>query len=100
MSPEAQGEKTKKTFTDPICLMEITPEESVGTFDYQGKTYYFCSQFCLDRFRESPAQFLEGAPASEPSPLLEQNIFVRWTRRSANSVRGPARSAAWPWSRR
>ncbi len=68
MSPETQGEKTKKTFTDPICLMEITPEESVGTFDYQGKTYYFCSQFCLDRFRESPAQFLEGAPAAEPSP--------------------------------
>lgn len=68
MSAETQGEKAKKTFTDPICLMEITPEESVGTFDYQGKTYYFCSQFCLDRFRESPAQFLEGAPVSEPSP--------------------------------
>ncbi|MCG3111809.1 MAG: heavy metal translocating P-type ATPase [Candidatus Manganitrophus sp. SB1] len=69
MSSEAQGEKKKKTFTDPICLMEITPEESVGTFDYQGETYYFCSQFCLDRFRESPARFLEGAPpASEPSP--------------------------------
>ena len=68
MSSEAQGEKKKKTFTDPICLMEITPEESVGTFDYQGETYYFCSQFCLDRFRESPAQFLEGAPVSEPSP--------------------------------
>ncbi|NKE69754.1 heavy metal translocating P-type ATPase [Candidatus Manganitrophus noduliformans] len=68
MSAETQGEKAKKTFTDPICLMEITPEESVGTFDYQGKTYYFCSQFCLDRFRESPAQFLEGAPAAVPSP--------------------------------
>ncbi|MCG3114122.1 MAG: heavy metal translocating P-type ATPase [Candidatus Manganitrophus sp. SA1] len=68
MSSEAQGEKKKKTFTDPICLMEITPEESVGTFDYQGETYYFCSQFCLDRFRESPARFLEGAPPSEPSP--------------------------------
>lgn len=68
MSSETQREKTKQTFTDPICLMEITPEESVGTFDYQGKTYYFCSQFCLDRFRESPAQFLEGAPPSPPSP--------------------------------
>lgn len=63
-----QDEKTKKTFTDPICLMEITPEESVGTVEYQGKTYYFCSQFCVDRFRESPAQFLEGAPPTEPAP--------------------------------
>ncbi|TAK10455.1 MAG: heavy metal translocating P-type ATPase [Candidatus Manganitrophaceae bacterium] len=63
-----QDEKTKKTFTDPICLMEITPEESVGTVEYQGKTYYFCSQFCVDRFRESPAQFLEGAPPAEPAP--------------------------------
>ncbi|MFY9309069.1 MAG: heavy metal translocating P-type ATPase, partial [Bacteroidia bacterium] len=43
------------------------PEESVGTVDYQGKTYYFCSQFCLDRFRESPAQFLEGAPVAAPA---------------------------------
>jgi len=67
MSSETNDTKTKKTFTDPICLMEITPEESVGTYDYQGKTYYFCSQFCLDRFRESPAQFLEGAPPAAPS---------------------------------
>ncbi|MBI3803695.1 MAG: heavy metal translocating P-type ATPase [Nitrospirae bacterium] len=68
MSNEPSNPKKKKTFTDPICLMEITPEESVGTYDYEGTRYYFCSQFCLDRFRESPAQFLEGAPAAAPAP--------------------------------
>ena len=46
---------------DPVCGMTITPEDSVGSVKYAGQTYYFCNQSCLERFRETPEAFLDGA---------------------------------------
>jgi Cu+-exporting ATPase len=38
--------------------MTISPEDAVGHVDYNGQTYYFCSQSCLDQFRATPQAFL------------------------------------------
>ena len=58
----------KQTRKDPVCLMEILPEKAAGSYEYQGKTYYFCGASCLKRFREAPAKYFEGAtPASSES---------------------------------
>lgn len=35
---------------DPVCLMNIQEEKAVATSNYKGKTYYFCSHICKDRF--------------------------------------------------
>ena len=35
--------------TDPMCRMEVTEEQAV-TADYEGQTYYFCSEGCRDKF--------------------------------------------------
>ncbi|MBU2493285.1 MAG: YHS domain-containing protein [Bacteroidetes bacterium] len=35
---------------DPVCGMEITNKENAETFEYNGKTYYFCSSHCLNQF--------------------------------------------------
>ena len=43
---------------DPVCGMTIDPAEAAGHLDYKGKTYYFCHQSCLDRFRAAPEEFL------------------------------------------
>jgi P-type Cu+ transporter len=50
---------------DPVCGMSIRPEDAVGQVSHQGKTYYFCGQRCLDRFREDPAKFLAPAPSGD-----------------------------------
>ncbi len=42
---------------DPVCGMNIAPQDAVGTHTYKGENYYFCSQSCLERFKESPEQF-------------------------------------------
>src|SRR5712691_5669926 len=49
--------------TDPVCHMQVMPETAAARYDYKGKTYYFCSPRCLERFRSNPEQFL--APALE-----------------------------------
>lgn len=43
---------------DPICGMEVTPESAVGKMGWQGETYFFCSQHCLEKFRADPAAYL------------------------------------------
>jgi len=44
---------------DPVCGMSIRPSDAVGQATYQGRTYHFCSQSCLDRFQASPSTYLD-----------------------------------------
>jgi len=55
--------------TDPVCGMTIPRAEAVGSVDHRGRTYYFCAQQCLERFREGPETFLARAPDTRaPGP--------------------------------
>ena len=55
---------------DPVCGMTISPEEAAGTAVHQGKTVYFCSEQCRQRFLEDPDRYLGGsrAPAKTAAP--------------------------------
>jgi Cu+-exporting ATPase len=46
---------------DPVCGMTVNPETAVGSSEYHGKTYYFCSQSCLRKFQADPDAFLNKA---------------------------------------
>ncbi len=52
-------ENTTQTtcFVDPVCGMEIEPENAVGKSDYEGVTYYFCCQGCKEEFDEHPGEY-------------------------------------------
>ena len=43
---------------DPVCGMTISPDKAMGHVDHKGRTYYFCSQSCLEQFRANPDAFL------------------------------------------
>lgn len=43
---------------DPVCGMEIDPKESGGTSEYQGETYYFCSEHCKKVFDKEPEKYV------------------------------------------
>ncbi|HTK29132.1 MAG TPA: heavy metal translocating P-type ATPase, partial [Vicinamibacterales bacterium] len=53
----------------PVCGMTIDPADAAGQFDYQGKTYYFCAESCLERFRDDPAQFVAADRRSAALPV-------------------------------
>lgn len=40
----------EETVQDPVCGMEVDPEETEYSRKYNGQTYYFCSQSCLESF--------------------------------------------------
>ena len=58
-----QGATTDE-FIDPICGMTVDPAKAAGTFNHEGKTYYFCSKGCLQKFIAQT----QGVP---PSGLVE-----------------------------
>jgi P-type Cu+ transporter len=39
--------------------MTVDPLNAVGSFAYNGQTYFFCSLGCLDQFRANPDKFLQ-----------------------------------------
>ncbi len=43
---------------DPVCQMEVDPASTPLRSTYDGATYYFCSESCLERFEAEPAAFV------------------------------------------
>jgi Cu+-exporting ATPase len=66
------------THVDPVCLMEIEEEDSVGTHVHNGVTYHFCAESCLERFRENPDQFLGAEPYVAPPPVVGEGEAVQY----------------------
>ena len=70
-SNENQKHVTRKAL-DPVCGMTVNPETAAGSYEYNGKTYYFCSTHCLHKFQADPEKFLTKPPASTaPSPIAQ-----------------------------
>jgi Cu+-exporting ATPase len=58
---------------DPICGMTVDPASAAGTFEYKGKTYFFCSIHCLNKFKQEPDRYL-SQPVSTPVPIGIQKV--------------------------
>jgi Cu+-exporting ATPase len=53
---------------DPVCGMTIDPADAAGHADFEGETYYFCHESCLERFNADPRAFLDPARSASPAP--------------------------------
>jgi YHS domain-containing protein len=58
----------KAMATDPVCGMEVDPEQAVATADYEGKTYFFCAEECKEKFEKDPGKYV---------PMKEEGLFKR-----------------------
>ena len=56
----------KDQHKDPVCNMTVS-NDSEYHYHYAEEDYYFCSESCLDKFKEHPEQYL----GKETSPSLE-----------------------------
>ena len=45
---------------DPVCGMELMAGKEEAEFQYQGKTYRFCSRECRDLFVRNPDEYLKA----------------------------------------
>jgi len=73
-----EGPKEK----DPVCGMMVDPKKPAGKVVHGGKTHYFCSARCAERFQKEPERFLaapgtagmEHKLAPKPAEPLAGNI--------------------------
>jgi len=49
--------------TDPVCGMSVDPASAKHSAEFAGKTYYFCSAGCREKFLAEPQRYLGEAPA-------------------------------------
>ncbi len=42
---------------DPVCLMDVG-ENAEFKKEYNGRLYYFCSKFCIEKFAKNPEEYL------------------------------------------
>ena len=60
---------------DPVCGMDVDPHTAKHRADNSGRTYYFCSARCRERFVADPAKFL-AEDTAKPEPVPEGTIYT------------------------
>jgi P-type Cu+ transporter len=91
MSTPGQADKP---FTDPVCGMKVAADPQKEA-QYQGQTYYFCSERCLGKFKASPEAYVTPRESEHVAAAPEGTIYTaRCTRKSASRCRETAPSAA------
>jgi Cu+-exporting ATPase len=43
--------------TDPVCGMKVDEKTAPASTTYAGKTVYFCSTQCKDKFIQNPEEY-------------------------------------------
>jgi P-type Cu+ transporter len=59
------------SLTDPVCGMPVTPE-SKNQMSYHGQAYYFCSERCMQKFKQDPDHYLAPSQAIQASVASSQ----------------------------
>ena len=61
--------------TDPVCGMKVDPHTAKHRAQYAGRTYYFCSARCREKFEADPARYLEK-DKTPAAPVPEGTIYT------------------------
>lgn len=53
------AQKTDNMFIDPVCGMTVAPGTTRLVSNYQGHSYWFCSEGCRGSFETNPTKYLK-----------------------------------------
>jgi YHS domain-containing protein len=45
---------------DPVCGMELKKADAKATYEHNGKSYYFCTEECKDKFVKEPGNYIRA----------------------------------------
>jgi Cu+-exporting ATPase len=54
---------------DPVCGMNIEPQDAAATREHVGQTFYFCSPNCVAQFDADPHRYAQAALTATETPL-------------------------------
>jgi len=50
---------------DPVCKMDVEPNNAPAKVEYKGKNYYFCASGCKVAFEKDPEKYLKDSEETE-----------------------------------
>ncbi len=50
--------RNKKMVIDPVCGMQVDPDQAAGTSEHNGETVSFCSLGCKQQFDATPERYV------------------------------------------
>ncbi len=62
----------KGVYIDPVCSMSTDDPDAYQPYEHDGKTYYFCSDHCLTKFKTNPADFIKPVKDN-----LNEDVLVK-----------------------
>lgn len=62
------------TAVDPTCGMKIKKSEAKINYEYEGKTYYFCSEECKEKFVKEPEKYIKKEAEAVTCPVTGEKI--------------------------
>lgn len=63
------------TAIDPVCGMTVNTSTQLKT-DFKDQMYYFCNPSCLDKFKQSPEQYLLSLSERAPVTGMDDVLFT------------------------
>jgi len=54
--------------------MKIKKSDAKATFEYNGKTYYFCMEGCLEKFKRDPEKYAQKAEEMVTCPVSGKEV--------------------------
>jgi len=57
--PKKKRKEVKIMAIDLVCKMTVDEKKAAATYEYKGKTYYFCAVGCKDKFSQDPEKFVK-----------------------------------------
>lgn len=65
---ETVEEPTSQPVHDPVCHKDFPATEAAASQEYDGYTYYFCSEECFRSFEANPVGVIEAETGLEHGP--------------------------------
>jgi len=59
---------------DPVCGMKINRDEAKATHEYEGKTYFFCTEGCKEKFVKNPGKYVQDVEEMVTCPVSGEKI--------------------------
>ncbi len=80
----AQGrDESEDLVVDPYCQMKLAKKEMPFSFVFQGETYHFCMEACMNEFRGDPKKFTGAMGKSREVNGLQASFLSKPTKPTA-----------------
>ncbi len=72
--PKPRAAADTASAIDPVCGMSVDPAVSPYHTAFGGRTYYFCSASCQEKFRADPAKYVKAESTLATDPVCGMQV--------------------------